>query len=278
MHGGHDSRGIAARRREESKIPAGGPGCVTWHAALEPTHRAAAHGPRGTQQRWSVGPCCPGTANLLRRRLMTQRSDPLVDRGQLAWRGSGVHNAGRLEEHQVTFFRRVRAMLGVSGDHEELAGTQGDIVGTSQLNGDMPGRRPRTPRRSHAGARRTRRSPSRGLDCQPFASAMILGDQCSVKRPNFWAMSTGPPPPYAGTAWGCSVMIVSLFDEAFGDFADASLRPTTSDPGSHPGGREMAVGCGPAGPRWSDLPALLGTRPRMRPSRPVLGCVLWAEG
>src|SRR5215207_1062997 len=111
------------------------------------------------------------------------------------------------------------------------------------------------------------------LNCQPFASAMILGDQCSVKRPNFCAMWTGPRPPSAGTAWGCSVMIVSLFDEAFGDFADASLRPTTSDPGSHPGGREMAVGCGPDGPRWSDLPALLRTRPRMRPSRPVLGCV-----
>src|SRR5215207_11494885 len=41
--------------------------------------------------------------------------------------------------HQVTFFRRVRAMLGVSGDHDELAGTQGDIVGSSQLNGDVPG-------------------------------------------------------------------------------------------------------------------------------------------
>jgi hypothetical protein len=70
---------------------------------------------------------------------MTQRSDPLVDRGQLAWRGSGVHNAGRLEEHQVTFFRRVRAMLGVSGDHEELAGTEGDVLSISELNGDVPG-------------------------------------------------------------------------------------------------------------------------------------------
>src|SRR5215203_586663 len=139
MHGGHDSRGIAARRREESKIPAGGPRRVVRHAAAEPTHRAAAHGPRGTQQRWSVGARCPGTANLLRRRLMTQRSDPLVDRGQLAWRGSGVHNAGRLEEHQVTFFRRVRAMLGVSGDYEELAGTEGDVLSISELNGDVPG-------------------------------------------------------------------------------------------------------------------------------------------
>src|SRR5215204_1178658 len=89
------------------------------------------------------------------------------------------------------------------------------------------------------------------LNCQPFASAMILGDQCSVKRPNFCAMSTGPRPPSAGTACGCSVMIVSLSDEAYGDFADASLRPTTSDPGSHPGAVKWRLGAArpdPAGP------------------------------
>src|SRR5215217_4302836 len=79
----------------------------------------------------SAGPRRPGTAHLLRRRLMTQRSDPLVDRGQLAWRGSGVYHPGRLEEHQVTFFRRVRAMLGVSWNDEELAGTKGDVVSIS---------------------------------------------------------------------------------------------------------------------------------------------------
>ena len=132
---------------------------------------------------------------------MTQRSDPLVDRGQLAWRGSGVDDAGRLEEHQVTFFRRVRAMLGVSGDYEELAGTEGDVLSTSELNGDVPGED-----QEHLVDLMLSQTNSplafTSLNCQPFASAMILGDQCSVKRPNFCAMWTGPRPPSAGTAWG----------------------------------------------------------------------------
>src|SRR5829696_8309215 len=63
------------------------------------------------------------------------------------------------------------------------------------------------------------------LNCQPFDSAMILGDQCSVKRPNFCAMSTAPRPAPVGTASECSVMIVSLSDEGSGDFADANFRP-----------------------------------------------------
>lgn len=56
------------------------------------------------------------------------RSDPLIDRGQLAWRGSGVNDAGGLEEHQLTFLGRVRAVFGLSRDHEELAGGSAPAV------------------------------------------------------------------------------------------------------------------------------------------------------
>ena len=61
-------------------------------------------------------------AHLLRRELAAARSDPLVDRGQFAWRGSAIHDAGGLEEHQLTFLGCIRAVLGLRGTTKSWPG------------------------------------------------------------------------------------------------------------------------------------------------------------